>query len=168
MANNCFYTMKVNGTKENREAWVKKMKDYDEPDHFYRIFSADVYDEDDDSTYISGDCAWSIETCCRGSGYSGGDDLLAKNTKDLGLSVEIWSEEPGMAFQEHYIYNKGECEADECVEFHEHYWDESDYPTFAEYVEDVWDGDCPVDEEDFDEEGWARVGGFDEYCNWNI
>jgi len=167
MANNCYFSMKVNGSKENREAWIRKMTDYEEPDYFHRIFTVDVYDDDEESTYIKGDCAWSIETCCRESGYSGGVDLLAKNTKDLVLDVEIWSEEPGLAFQEHYIYKKGKCEADECVEFHEYYWDTSEYPTFEEYNKEEWDGECPAAEEDFDD-GQARVGGFEGYCNWNI
>jgi len=120
MPNYCDYIMKVKGTADNCRAFLKKLNDYDEPNHFWRIFEAyddDEYDMNDGNHVmeISGYCAWSIESCCRASGYSGGTDLLSVNTKDLDLEVEIYTEEPGMCFQEHYIYKKGSCLVDECV-----------------------------------------------------
>jgi len=142
MANNCCYSMKIVGTKGNCERFVRKLKSYEEPNHFWRIFEAGVYncDGDDDNyeMYICGDCAWSLETCCRASGYSHGIDLFEVNTRELELKLEAWSEESGIGFQEHYIYDNGECLADEC-------------------------------EEKFDSNDEVVVGGFgDEYEEWHI
>ncbi len=167
MANDCCFKMKLVGDKKDRDAWLKKMESYDEDNHFHRIFWTEVYDEDEEATYIAGDCAWSVESCCR-SGYTGGVDLLEKNSKDLNLTVEIWTTEPGMGFQEHYIYDKGECEEDECVDYSEHYWDRTDYPEFADYVNEWWGEECPYVEEDFDEDGYMEEGGFSNYGAWHI
>ena len=121
MPNYCDYIMKVKGTVDNCRAFLKKCTDYEEPNHFWRMFEAydnDEYEMNDGSHVmeIGGYCAWSIETCCRASGYSEGIDLLAVNTKDLDLDVEIYTEEPGMCFQEHYTYKKGKCICDECLD----------------------------------------------------
>lgn len=82
-----------------------------------------VYDEegtdDDYMMLISGVCAWSLESCCRASGYSEGVDLFEVNSKDLNIVMEAHSEELGMGFREHYIYDKGKCLADECYEVYD-------------------------------------------------
>lgn len=119
MANNCEYSIKIKGTRENCYKFLNKMTDYDEPNHFYRMFSAiDSAEEGTDDNFemrIYGDCAWSLESCCRASGYSNGVDLFAVNTKDLDLELEAWSRETGFDFDEHYIYKKGECLESECL-----------------------------------------------------
>ena len=118
MPNYCNYTMKIKGMKEKCDRWLDKLRDYDEDNHFWRIFESEVYDEggteNDYYMCISGYCAWSLESCCR-SGYTE-EDLFEKNTRQFGLVMEAWSEEPGIGFQEHYIYNKGDCIKDECVD----------------------------------------------------
>lgn len=176
MANNCDYSMKIVGTKENCERFVRKLESYEEPNHFWRFFSVDVYDESDAydepidknnyEIYICGDCAWSLETCCRASGYSDGIDLFEVNTKELELKLEAWSEEPGIGFQEHYIYDNGECLTDEYLDIGVYWWDRDEYPTYAEFKEDY--PDAP-EEEKFDDNDEVVVGGFgDEYGKWHI
>ena len=113
MANNCDYNMRVRGAKENVYEFHKRMRDYDSPNHLFGMFDADIYDEfqnEDGTTTIDicGQCAWSIESCCRASGYSNGIDLFEVNTRELGLKLECWSNEEGMCFQEHYLYDNGE------------------------------------------------------------
>ena len=131
MANDCYYEMKVYGRREDCEEWLRRMKSYDAPNHFYRIFSSDVCvvggGENGYHIMIVGDCAWSLESCCRASGYSGGIDLFAVNTKELHLRMEAYSREPGIGFEEHYIYDKGECLADECEDLERHYYDRSEF-----------------------------------------
>ena len=167
MANNCSYQMKVKGAKNELDTFYKRMTDYNEPEHLWRIFSASIYDEAEGEIYVEGDCAWSIESCCR-SGYTE-HDLLESNSRQLNLEIEVWSEEPGIGFQEHYVYKKGECIKDESVDYYEYNWDKTEYPTFEEYNNDIFDGNCPVDESDFDEDGYATDGGFEGFCEyWSI
>lgn len=171
MANNCWYNMKLVGNKEDCLEWLERMCDYEKPKHFFRIFSAEVYEEYmDEDTYvcfISGDCAWSIEVCCRGSewGYSGGRDLFAENTAELHLKMEVWSEEPGIGFQEHYIYDNGDCVEEACLDYNKFYWDKSEYETYRKLCADY--PDAPP-EEAFDEYGEARIRGFRNYLEWTI
>ena len=71
------------------------MKDYSAKNYFHRIFEADMVDEykREEGVYvmhISGDCAWSLESCCRASGYSGGVDLFVENTKELNIDMETY------------------------------------------------------------------------------
>lgn len=128
MANNCDYNMRVRGTKENVYEFHKRMRDYDSPNHLFRMFAADIYDEfqNEDGTTtidIGGYCAWSIESCCRASGYSNGVDLFEVNTRELGLKLECWSNEEGMCFQEHYLYDNGECQISDSVDWHVYCFD---------------------------------------------
>ena len=166
MANNCYFEMKIKGTKANCEAWYKKMTSYDESNHLYRIFSADIYDEGGtDTNYymcIAGDCAWSLETCCRASWYSEGEDLFAINTRDLNIVMEAYSSEPGCAFQEHYIYDHGKCLKEECVDYREVYYDTDECDDFEAFKRE-YDIPDDVTEDDLDEGRHYCEGGFKDW-----
>jgi len=164
MANDCYYQMKLRGAKPNRDAFIRKMNDYDEENHFWRIFQCTASDEGDDYTIIEGDCAWSLETCCRASGYSDGVDLFKVNTEDLNLELDAYSEEPGIGFQEHYIYRNGVCLADECVNMTEYWY--VDFPSFEEFKKEhgLPDG---LTEDDLIDGEYYRVGGFENW-DWRI
>ena len=163
MANYCGYSMKVKGEKDNVILWLHKMTGKSEDDRLGGFYTTDVYEEEDDCIYICGDCKWSVESC-----FQGDADLIAELSKELDIEVEIWSEEPGWEFQEHFLYKKGICYANDCIEWHMYYWDNIDYPTFKEYADEEWNGECPVDEDDFDEDGYAYSGGFEDYEEWHI
>lgn len=162
MANNCYYEMKVQGKKSDCEEWLKRMRSYEEPNHFWRIFSSDVYEEcgDNEDYYIKicGDCAWSLESCCRTSGYSGGVDLFAVNTKELNLRMEAYSQEEGFGFQEHYIYDKGECLAAECEDWTSIYYDSPEFPSFEDFKAEFDIPEC-IEEADLND-GYYESGGF--------
>ena len=175
MPNYCSYNMKIIGSRKNCDEFIRRLKSYDEPNHFWRIFEATVYDEqvadgdnsDNVSFSIDGYCAWSLESCCRSSGYSHGIDLFEVNTRDLNLKMEAYSREPGLEFEEHYIYDHGECLADECVSIGVYWWDKDEYPTYEEYLADNEGAppECEFDE-DTDE---ALIGGFgDSWGVWTI
>lgn len=170
MANNCMYEMRIKGTKINCQEWLSRMNDYEKRNHFWRIFSADVADEcgtDNDYTMtICGDCAWSLESCCRASGYSDGVDLFEVNTAELNLTMEAWSSEPGMAFQEHYIYKNGECETDKCIDYNEYWYDEDEYDSFEDFVNEYDLKD--ITEDDLNENDCYCVGGFENYGEYEI
>jgi len=171
MPNYCDYRLKVKGNKENCNKFLNKLIDYDEPNHFYRIFEADIDEEGEDYLIISGNCAWSIESCCR-SGYCD-QDLFAVNTKDLNLDLEVWSSETeGCFFQEYYLYKNGECIEEDCVSIDEGYpyWDK-DYQSFEDYLADWGFNSDEVSPDDFDEEGEyiaSGPNGFEEWGEWHI
>lgn len=105
--------------------------------HMFRIFEsrtpADFPEVDDNliaTQFIDGDCAWSVYCCMlpgEGSYYSDLGQLLYYGTnlvelsKDLGVRIEVFSEEPGMCFQEHYLIENGKLVVDESVEIEEKY-----------------------------------------------
>lgn len=172
MANHCDYVMKIVGKRTNCRTFMTKLKSYDVPNHFYRIFDADIYaeeveaDGDTVSFIITGYCAWSLETCCRASGYSEGIDLFEVNTRDLDLKLEAYSRETGWELEEHYVYDKGKCITSELKDVIEYFWDEQEFPTYEAFKAEY--PDAPP-EEDFDPDGrTALVGGFDQYATWII
>lgn len=143
MPNICTYSMCVKGTKESVEEFIKIIQaDYDyhtmefsHNRHFYRVFEA-YYNEVEnmfDGSYqviINGDCAWSVNSCMFENGYH--KDFMERypnqcrgttipmESKRLNLDIEIYSEECGMCFQEHYIVRKGVVEVEECVDYNEY------------------------------------------------
>ncbi len=171
MPNYCNYDMKITGSKEGCYALLNCMRSYDDPNHFWRIFSSDVYDESGDEEehvlYVCGDCAWSLETCCRASGYSGGVDLFDVNCARFNVCLEAYSREPGMQFEEHYIYdNDGECMLDECRDIEVFWWDKGEFPEYTDYLKDC--PDAPP-ESAFDDTNEVYRGGFgNEYGVWHI
>ena len=134
MPNICGYSMSITGKESQVNELIQIMQnDYDgtpnEPLHLWRVFSAEEVSREvkDDlvTVLISGDCAWSVGTCMFEGGYQAqfnannerNGTTLEKETKRLGLAVEIYSEECGCAFMEHYIVASGNIIEDECVEW---------------------------------------------------
>lgn len=182
MPNYCNYSMCVKGTKENIEEFIKvidagydysEMKfDYDR--HLFRVFSS-YYDEIEDlgdnvyQVIINGDCAWSV-SCCMFDGYLSyynnikerypnefrGTTLPIESEK-LNLDIEVFSEECGEGFQEHYVISNGIINVDDSVDYQTYYMD--NYETKEEAEEDV--GRSITDEEWEDGNGCIEVGGFD-------
>ena len=172
MPNLCSYSMRVKGKKENVYEFHKRMGDYDKPNHLWRIFETDIYDEceNEDGTItidVAGSCAWSIESCCRASGYSGGIDLFEVNSRELNLEIESWSDECGCSFQEHYLYKNGECLIDDCVEWNEYYYDEDEYESFEDFKAE-WELPSGLREDDLEDGCYYHTGGFDNYCEFQI
>lgn len=172
MPNYCSYSMRVSGKKDNVNEFYKRMSDYDKPNHLWRIFDTNICNENDngDGTItidVCGTCAWSIESCCRASGYSNGTDLLDVNSRELNLEIEIWSDECGMGFQEHYLYDNGECIIDQCIEWTEIYYDEYDYASFEDFKNE-YDIPSYVTEDDLDDGCYYHLGGFDNYGEFQI
>ncbi len=93
------------------------------------IDECEIYGEDDDiiEAYFVGDCRWSVYSSMI-NGYpeqpaEGKANVcipITEATKLLNLDVEIYSCEPGMAFAEHYVIEKGDIIVDETSEYHEY------------------------------------------------
>lgn len=175
MANNCGYNMKVVGDSEANVNEFCQILSYQHPDdrYFSRIFEAYVYRTEHINNqyiaYISGDCAWSVYSCmCAGPfTYYTDRDIdnlsvtnLALETKRLHLVVEIYSEEPGVGFAEHIIYDNGEEIEMEERDFSEYWLDDFES---AEEFEDEYDLTLtPQQKEHLLKEGYITIGGYDE------
>lgn len=159
MANNCYYILlAVSKNKESLERLHKIMNYKDEEYFIYRCFEAtesSISEEDGFYTIeISGDCAWS---CFKWfESVEKPDELLTRTVdpqglhscdpahyisldllcKKLEIGIELYSEESGCCFQEHYHVNhKGEILCDDCVEWHEIWEDDDGEPLDEPYSE---------------------------------
>ena len=155
MPNICLYEMKAVGKKENVDKLVEIMNNDYNATHMWRIFSADtnIISEPTDNPYsiiIYGDCAWSVYSCMFDGPHTyqnanknhdkNGTDIITLS-KELQLDIEIFSEESGMCFAEHYMIIKGNLEIDESTDFIEYYDEETDtYTTQGGYR--FSDGKC--------------------------
>ena len=185
MPNYCHYSMCVVGEKENVEEFIKVIQaDYDYNSmvfsydrHLFRVFEA-YYDEIDEfednvcQVVIGGECAWSVACCMFDIGHHGyyhdlkerfpnefkGTTIPAESER-LNLSIEIFSEECGMCFQEHYKVINGEIVEEECEDYYEYYL--RDYKTKEEAEEEL--GIEITDEEWNGPDDFISRGGFDDW-----
>lgn len=84
--------------------------------------------------------------------------------KELNLDIEIFSEEPGCGFMEHFLINNcGELEINDCIDYYEYYIEE--YDTLEEAIKDLNLKDGDITQEEFDEamadDGYVRKGGIE-------
>lgn len=169
MANNCSYCIKaVSKSKESLER-LESIMHYEDTEYFiYRCFSAEFNIYKDGEFYVAdifGDVAWSCSKWFEskedtkdlivlkyddnmnpiyGTSHYISLDYLCKK---LEIGVELYSEESGCEFQEHYLVNQnGEFLVNECVEWSQNWYDENDNPL-----------DEPIEE-----------GGFDYYCEFSF
>lgn len=120
----------------------------------YRIFEFsismpdDVYDNEIVTVNGYGNCAWSVSSCMFEGGYITDHKLekyaltINQACSMLNIECEIFSNEPGCAFAEHYYIDaNGNTIANECVEYREIWLDEYDsYEEMQEaYKENNWD-----------------------------
>lgn len=177
------YSMCVKGKKENINEFIKVIKagydygamEFDHDRHFCRVFEA-YYEEIEDlgnglaQVIINGDCAWSVNSCMFEDGYYSSlkaaypnefrGTTLPIESKRLGLDIEVFSEECGMCFQEHYVIINGDVIIDECVDWYEYCIDE--YKTKEEAEEDLG---IEITDEEWEEHEFISRGGFGD---WNF
>ena len=89
--------------------------------------------------------------------------MIVRLTEEYEVSVEMYSEETGFAFQEHYYIDKGKIICDECVDYIEICVDDLD----EEEIEEEIDNQRMTTEEFMShvEDGYFRCGGF---SDWNF
>lgn len=185
MPNYCNYSMSVVGKqRKNVEEFIKIMNadynygtmEFNSDRHMFRVFEAesDEIVEREDGRFqvgISGYCAWSVRCCMFEDGYYRdlkkdypkefrGTTLLIESAR-LGIDIEVYSEESGMCFQEHYVIIEGELVRDESVDYEE--WWVEDYETKEEAEEEL---EIKITDEEWAEgksEGYFTRGGFDSW-----
>ena len=139
MANYCVYSMvAVSKDKSALERLIKIMRYEDEEYYIYRCFSAvgNKIEENDGlySVLIDGDVAWScskwfestedFNDISKTNAHYISLDLLCEK---LGIGIELFSEESGNCFQEHYLVkHDGEIVFNESVEWTREWYDEND------------------------------------------
>lgn len=174
MANNCGYDMKVVAERPEDLDEFLSMMTYSHPEekYFARIFEAYPYNEHEEDgkyvMYISGDCAWSVYSCMCSGPFTYYDDNakngskitnLAIETKRLKLKVEIFSEEPGVGFAEHIIFDNGKQLLMEETDLAE-YWNNDELP--VEEFEAEYNLELTEEQKDLlIENGYVTVGGYD-------
>lgn len=137
MPNWCSYSMKaVSKSKDALDRLIRIMSYEDKEYYIYRCASATMTDEypygDYFAMYIEGEVAWScgawfdrierFDDTIESGGHYVTLDILCER---LGIAVELFGEESGMEFQEHYLCNpNGDVLWDEHVEWHQTWFDD--------------------------------------------
>lgn len=181
MPNYCGYQMRIQGNTDDVEKVIETLHahyDYgnmtfDTDKHLFRVFSADIMDDETVNgvrdVIINGDCAWSVFSCMMegdGTYYSSFKDTyvqfrgttLVQLSKKYSVMIEVYGEESGCEFQEHYLIHNGELLIDDTVRYIELYKEylEEDETTLEEVLaESGMTMDDVVDEDDY-----YRIGGF--------
>lgn len=176
MANLCSFLMKVRGDKEDIIQFHKALNQEGKI-WMGRGAETDLTFEEDGAAFMQGCCKWSVISALVDNAismrtgpnkwaFSDEDkDLefitLFEACKKWNLIMEVYSEECGNEFQEHFICDKGEIICDECVEWHEYDLDE--YESAEEAEEEL--GIVLTDEEWAHRDDRITRGGFE---NWDF
>ncbi len=179
MANLCNFSMRVRGQKEDIEKFYNAMS---QKGNIYmgRGGEADIDYEDEGEYYtawITGWCKWSVVSAMVDNAISMrtepnmwyfGDGVDASQFEFItlieacqrwNLDMEVYSEEPGCCFQEHYMVIDGELVIDDCVEWNEYCIDDFDTKEEAEAELEIE----ITDEEWNSGEAFIGRGGFGEW-----
>lgn len=175
MANICSFVMKVRGEKEGIEQFYKALSQEGKI-WMGRGAEADISFNDDGAALMSGWCKWSIASALIDNAISmrteperwhhepGDEELeyitLYEACKRWNLAMEVYSEEGGCQFQEHFVCDRGDVICEECVDWEE--YDVWDYETKEEAEEEL--GEEFTDEEwESREDGRITRGGFESW-----
>lgn len=144
MPNLCSFSMLVKGHKNDLETVNQILHaDYNYHDgklvscnaekHLFRTWV--LHSEFDETLEVSGECAWSVYSCMLEGGHTYYDKLqdyenfrgttLLEISKTYNVDIEVYSEEPGLCFQEHYVIRNGCLEVEEEVPYYENYNEET-------------------------------------------
>lgn len=118
MANYCDYTMKVVGKKQDIHELLNILnREYDYNDksivdrHLLGNMASRIAEETNDYTIIKGQCLWSVAHAM----FNDEDNpemyaltTLDVLTQELGLKLELYSQERSFCFQEHILVDQGE------------------------------------------------------------
>ena len=175
MANICSFSMYVRGKSEDIQSFYDAMC---QNGNIYmgRGADAELIMEDDDGARIEGWCKWSIQSALIDNAMSMrsnpgmwyfGDNVdaskfefvtLYEACEKWNLDMEVYSEEPGCCFQEHYMFVDGDIVADECVEYYEYYIEEFETKEEAERELEI-----TLTDEEWEAHEYVSRGGFDDW-----
>lgn len=162
MANSCYFSMRITGSKAACEEFSEVLS-FRRERRFYGLYESEcTFKGVMGNNYImefNGECAWSVDSSLmkeQGASYT----TLEFESRKLNLMIEVYSTESSNEFAEHALYESGVRIKYECVDYSELYWDESDYPNIEDL--NAHYGTTYL-EEDFDMNGYHIEGGFGEW-----
>ena len=162
MANQCEFKLKATGFIKDINNLLPKLKQYKAVD----IIEEDIEEHDNrySSLTIIGYCDWSVYSSLINGPYI--QNSLLPDCKNHSVVMEVYSSEPGIGFQEHYIINNGELVLDDLVDYRE--IDVKDYLDNPSEYEDIFE-ELDVTHEDVLEfikankdEEWLAIGGYEQ------
>lgn len=176
MANICSFSMCVKGNHNDIESFYNAMS---QNGNIFMGRGADAeirYEDDENRAFIDGWCKWSVWSAMVDNaismrtepdmwyfGNAKASELkfitLMEACERWNLTIEVYSEECGCAFQEHYIVVNGDLTCEECVEWHEYCL--SDYETKEEAEAEL---EIKITDEEWDNDEFISRGGFEEWC----
>ena len=180
MANLCSFLMKVRGNKDDIDKFCKAIQ---QEGNIWmgRGAEIDIKFEEEDLARLTGWCKWSIQSALIdnaismrtdpdrwhfGSGRDASDlefITLYEACERWNLVMEVYAEECGCQFQEHFICDKGDDICNDCVDWEEYFVE--DYETKEEAEEDL---EITITNEEWATglaEGRFARGGFE---NWEF
>lgn len=175
MANICSFSMYVRGKSEDIQSFYDAMR---QNGNIYmgRGADAQLIMEDDGYARIEGWCKWSIKSALIDNAVSMrtnpgmwwfGDNVDASKIEFVtldeacekwNLDMEVYSEEPGCCFQEHYMFIDGYMVLEECVDYYEYYIEEFETKDEAESELEI-----TLTKEEWEERGFVSRGGFGDW-----
>lgn len=179
MANMCNFSMCVKGKHDDIEKFYDAML---QKGNIYMGRGADAeinYEDDDNMAFIDGWCKWSIQSALIYNAISMrtepdrwwfGDNFdvtqlefitLWEACEKWNLDMEVYSEECGCCFQEHYVFIDGNIICDDCIDYYEYCIGDYDTKEDAERELEI----KITDEEWNSGEDFISRGGFE---NWNF
>lgn len=178
MANICSFDMRVKGIHENIEKFYNAMTNKGDL-WMGRGAEAEIYYENEEGVelaYIIGNCSWSVGSALIDNAISMRntshlwefDDIdistlefltLDEASEKWDLAIEVYSEELGIGFQEHYLIKSGSFWESECVDYAE--YDLDGFET-REEAEQVLELQRKITDEEWDED-LVVEGGFGEW-----
>lgn len=138
MANICNFNMCVKGAHENIESFYNALTQ-EGTIYMGRGAEAEIdYEDEEGKAFIEGYCKWSIQSALIDNAISMrtepdkwwfGNEFDAAQHEFItlweacekwNLDMEVYSEECGCCFQEHYLSVNGEIICEECVDYYEY------------------------------------------------
>lgn len=173
MANTCDFLMKVRGNRDDIEQFYKALNQNGKI-WVGRGAETDINFREDGAAFMLGLCKWSVLSSLVDNAilmrtepdkwFHKPDEeeheyiTLWEACKKWNLIMEVYSEESGCEFQEHFICDKGDVICNECVEWHEYCI--CDYETKEEAEKELG---LEILDEEWEGEEWIHRGGFGDW-----
>lgn len=174
MANLCSLSMRVIGKQEDVERFIKIARQEDAEYYMGRGADLEISDRETISenkycVVANGWCKWSVYSAMydnaidmrthpdRWCGDLCGSPITINEASEiLNVEVEVYSEEPGCCFMEHYVIISGDWIVEECVEYNEYCT--LDFDTVEEMNKEFG---THFTKEEFEENDYLHTGGMD-------
>jgi hypothetical protein len=134
MPNWCFGEIQVKGTQENKNKFYdlfltnNQERNANKKRYFARTWiNSEINEHDNGTSSFFIECAWSVYSCMVDGYPNKYEDhecpTIFEISKELGLEIQIASEEGGMCFREFYHIKNGETIEQQCEDFPENEFD---------------------------------------------